>query len=136
DAALGSPGATPGWLPAIVDRDGVSLAARPVDLCAVALDVEGGAAADDRLEFVARQVLEWRAAHLARPKGDSPRHLAVEPQAIVGRRGRDRHLARGTHHSATNVKTYGAHRHRTGVGIREQHGSNRHAVSVVHVGGN
>src|ERR1700732_2961085 len=93
-AALGASLTAPGWLPRVIDGEPVALGARSVHPLAIALPVVGGAAADDRFELLLRQALEPRAAHLARSERDAPRHLPIDPQPILLRRGTGRHVAR------------------------------------------
>src|SRR5438067_13184852 len=114
DAAFGPALAAPGHLPGVVHRKPIAFGARSIDALTQVLRVVRRAAADDGLEFLLAQMLEARTADLARTKGDSLGHRAVEAQPMLRRCGCDGHLAGGRHHAATNVVACGPHGYRTG----------------------
>ena len=133
-AAFRSPRTAPRRLPGVVDGEAVPFSPRPVHALAIVLRIVSGAATDDRLELVLRQVFEACAADLAGSKCDSACDLPIEAQPILRRRRAYRHATRGAHHSAANVEADGTHGHGARLSIRQEHGADGHAVAVVNVG--
>ena len=100
-----------------------------------ALEWEGKVVVVDAgLELLLREALQPRVARFPWSKRDAPRHLPVEPQAVVGRRRADGDIAGGGHHPAANIEAHRAHGHGTGVSIGQENRADGHAVAVVDVG--
>ena len=111
----------------------MTLGAAPVELGAVLLDVVLGAAANELLELLLRELAELDAL-AAGAEAHALGDLAVELELAIRRGEFGGDVAPRAHHAAADVEAHRAHRDRALRAIGEDHASDRDAVAVVHVG--